>query len=65
MVVSAPCPGSTARPAAFAGLVTLAILLLHRRHPDAKRLSEEHVRRLAAEEVMAELRGKPLVIDAD
>ena len=47
MVVSAPCPGSTARPAAFAGLVTLAILLLHRRYPEAKWLSEEHVRRVA------------------
>ncbi len=63
MVVSAPCPGSTARPA-FAGLVTLAILLLHRRHPEAKWLSEEHVRRVAAEIVFEELRGKPPVIDA-
>ena len=41
-------------------LITLAVLELHRRHPEAKRHPEEHVRRLAAEEVMAELRGKPL-----
>ncbi len=43
-------------------LVTLAILQLYRQHPEAKRHPEEHVRRLAAEEVMAELRGKPPVI---
>ncbi len=41
-------------------LVNLVILGLYRRRPDAKRLPEELVRRLAAEEVMAELRGKPL-----
>ena len=51
-------------PDRVGGLVSLAILELHRRHPEAKRFSEEHVRRLAAEEVMAELRGKPPVIDA-
>ncbi|MGI8829807.1 MAG: hypothetical protein ACR2I5_08590 [Candidatus Limnocylindria bacterium] len=52
------------RPKHVAGHVTLSILLLHHRYPEAKWLSEEDVRRVAAEEVMAELRGKPLVIDA-
>jgi hypothetical protein len=43
-------------------LVTLAVLGLYRRRPDAKRLSEEDVRRVAAEIVFEELRGKPPVI---
>ncbi len=52
-------------PKQIGALVTLAILLLHRRRPEAKWLTEEHVRRVAAEEVMAELRGKPPVIDRE
>ncbi|CAN5585852.1 hypothetical protein BH23CHL10_BH23CHL10_13560 [soil metagenome] len=45
-------------------LVNLVILGLHRRHPDAKRLSEEDVRRAAAVIVFEELRGKPPVTEA-
>jgi hypothetical protein len=52
-------------PGRIAVLVEQSIAILHRRYPDAKWLSEEHVRRLAAEEVMAELRGKPLVSDPE
>ncbi len=51
-------------PEHVGGLVNPLILGLYRRRPEAKWLSEEHVRRVAAEIVFEELRGKRPVIDA-
>jgi hypothetical protein len=47
-------------PERVAVLVDASIATLHRRYPQAMWLDEQHVRRVAAEEVLAELRGRPL-----